>query len=50
MKYLWTFLAGAVFGVIGGLLVAPKPGKKLQKELKNGFEDLTEKALKLATA
>ena len=49
-KFFFTFVAGAAVGAATGLLFAPKPGKKLQKELKDGFEGLTEKALKLATA
>ena len=50
MKYFFTFLAGVAVGAAAGLLLAPKAGKKLQRELKDGLEDLTEKALKLATA
>ena len=49
-KFFFTFVAGAAVGAAAGLLFAPKAGKKLQKELRDGFEDLTEKALKLATA
>jgi len=49
-KFFFTFAAGAAVGAAAGLLFAPKTGKKLQKELKSGIEDLTEKALKLATA
>lgn len=49
-KFIVTFVAGAVFGAAAGLLLAPKPGRKLQKDLKNGLEDLTERAIKLATA
>jgi gas vesicle protein len=49
-KFFFTFVAGAAVGAAAGLLFAPQAGKKLQKELKNGIEDLTEKALKLATA
>ena len=47
-KFFFTFVAGAAVGAAAGLLLAPKTGKKLQKELKDGFEDLKEKALKLA--
>jgi gas vesicle protein len=47
-KFFFTFVAGAAVGAAAGLLFAPQPGKKLQKELKDGFEDLKEKALKLA--
>jgi gas vesicle protein len=47
-KFFFTFVAGATIGVAAGLLFAPQAGKKLQKELKNRVEDLTEKALKLA--
>ena len=49
-KFLFTFVAGAAVGAATGLLFAPKPGKKLQKDVKEGFEALTEKAIKLATA
>ena len=49
-KFFFTFVAGVAIGTATGLLFAPKAGKKLQKELKDGFGDLTEKALKLATA
>ena len=49
-KFFFTFVAGAAVGAATGLLLAPKAGKKLQKDLKDGFEGLTEKALKLATA
>ena len=47
-KFFFTFVAGAAVGAAAGLLFAPQTGKKLQKELKSGFEDLKEKALKLA--
>ena len=52
-KFFFTFIAGAAVGAATGLLLAPKTGKKLQKDLKDGFEDLSEKAqkaIKLATA
>jgi gas vesicle protein len=49
-KFLFTFVAGAAVGIGVGLLYAPKKGAKLQKELKNGIEDLTERVLKVATA
>ena len=49
-KFAFTFIAGAAVGVACGLLFAPKQGKKLQKELRNGIEDLTERVLKVATA
>jgi gas vesicle protein len=49
-KFFFTFVAGAAVGVATGLLFAPKTGKKLQKDLKDGFDELTDKALKLATA
>ena len=49
-KFFLTFVAGAAVGAAAGLLFAPQTGKKLQKELKNGLDDLTERALKLATA
>ena len=52
-KFFFTFVAGAAVGAAAGLLLAPKPGKKLQRDLKDGIEDLTEKAqkaIKLATA
>ena len=49
-KFFFTFVAGAAAGAAAGLLFAPQTGKKLQKELRSGIEDLTEKALKLATA
>ena len=49
-KFFFTFVGGVAVGAAAGLLFAPQTGKKLQKELKSGIEDLTEKALKLATA
>jgi len=49
-KFFFTFVAGAAVGVAAGLLFAPKPGKKLQKDLRNGIEDLTDRVLKVATA
>ena len=49
-KFLFTFVAGAAVGAAVGLLYAPKKGVKLQKELKNGIEELTERVLKVATA
>ena len=49
-KFLFTFVAGAAVGAAVGLLYAPKKGVKLQKELRNGIEDLTERVLKVATA
>ena len=47
-KFFFTFVGGAALGAAAGLLFAPQTGKKLQKELKSGLEDLKEKALKLA--
>ncbi|MEK6375210.1 MAG: YtxH domain-containing protein [Acidobacteriota bacterium] len=49
-KFFFTFVAGAAVGAATGLLLAPKAGKKLQKDLKDGIEELTDRALKLATA
>jgi gas vesicle protein len=49
-KFFFTFVAGAAIGAATGLLLAPKPGKKLQKDLKDGIDQLTDRALKLATA
>jgi len=49
-KFFFTFVAGAAVGAAAGLLLAPKTGRKLQKELKDGIDVLTDKALKLATA
>ena len=49
-KFFFTFVAGATVGATLGLLYAPKKGVKLQKELRNGIEDLTERVLKVATA
>ena len=47
-KFFFTFVAGAAVGAAAGLLFAPKPGKKLQKELKEGFDDISDKVRKLA--
>lgn len=49
-KFFFTFVAGAAVGVAVGLLYAPKKGVKLQKELREGIEDLTERVIKVATA
>lgn len=49
-KFFFPFVAGAAVGAAAGLLLAPKTGKKLQKDLKDGIEVLTDRALKLATA
>lgn len=37
------FLAGAAIGVGLGVLLAPKSGKETRKDLKNKFDELTEK-------
>ena len=50
MKFFFTFVAGAAVGITVGLLYAPKQGKKLQKELKVGIEDFTERVKKVANA
>jgi gas vesicle protein len=47
-KFFFTFAVGAAVGAAAGLLFAPQTGKKLQKELKNGFEDFSDKVRKLA--
>jgi len=49
-RFFFTFVAGAAVGIAAGLLYAPKTGKKLQKELKEGIDDLTDRVLKVATA
>lgn len=49
-KFVFTFVAGAAVGAALGLLYAPKKGTKLQKELRNGIEDLTDRVLKVANA
>lgn len=38
-----VFIAGAAVGAAVALLYAPKPGRKLQKDLRNGWDDLTDK-------
>ncbi|HJW92813.1 MAG TPA: YtxH domain-containing protein [Thermoanaerobaculia bacterium] len=38
-NYSFTFVAGALIGAAVALLYAPKPGKKLQKDVKNFAED-----------
>lgn len=50
MKFVFTFIAGAAIGVAAGLLYAPKKGIKLQKELRDGIEDFTERVKKVANA
>jgi len=50
MKFVFSFIAGAAVGVTVGMLYAPKQGKKLQKELRNGIEDFTERVKKVANA
>ena len=49
-RFFFTFVAGAAVGAAVGLLYAPKTGKKLQRELKEGIDDLTDRVLKVATA
>jgi len=49
-KFFFTFVAGAAIGAAVGLLYAAKTGKKLQKELKDGIDDLTDRVLKVASA
>lgn len=49
-KFIFTFVAGAAVGAAVGLLYAPKKGTKLQKELRDGIEDITERVRKVATA
>ena len=49
-KFFFTFVAGAALGAAVGLLYAPKTGKKLQRELKDGNDDLTDRVLQVATA
>ena len=50
MKYVFTFVAGAAIGAALGVLYAPKKGRKLQKDLREGIEDLTERVRKVAIA
>ena len=47
-KFFFTFVAGAAVGAAAGLLFAPQTGKKLQKDLKEGFEDFSDKVRKFA--
>ena len=47
-KFFFTFVAGAAVGAAAGLLLAPQTGRKLQKNLKEGFEDLGDKVRKFA--
>jgi len=49
-KFIFTFVAGAAVGAAVGLLYAPKKGTKLQKELRDGIDDITERVRKVATA
>lgn len=52
-KYAITFFAGALTGAAVALLLAPMPGKKLQKQIRNAVEDQVEnvdKILKKAVA
>jgi gas vesicle protein len=49
-KFFFTFVAGATVGAAIGLLYAPKKGIKLQKDLREGIEDITERVIKVATA
>jgi len=41
-SYSFTFVAGAIIGAAAALLLAPKPGKKFQKDVKNFAEDSVE--------
>jgi len=41
-SYSFTFVAGAVIGAAVALLLAPKPGKKFQKDVKEFAEDSAE--------
>jgi gas vesicle protein len=45
-SYSFTFFAGAIIGVATALLLAPKPGKKFQKDIKNFAEDQAENVQK----
>ena len=42
-KFAFTFIGGAVVGIALGLLYAPKKGIKLQKELKEGIDDFSDR-------
>ena len=42
-SFAFTFIGGAALGIAFGLLYAPKKGIKLQKELKEGIDDFSEK-------
>lgn len=51
-KFPWTHVAvsfaiGAVAGAVTALLFAPTTGKKLQKQIKNTFEDQVDNVEKL---
>ena len=41
-SYTFTFVAGAIIGAAAALLLAPKPGKKFQKDVKEFAEDSAE--------
>ena len=49
-RFAITFISGAAIGVFVGLLVAPKKGVKLQKELKDGIDDISDKVKDVAGA
>jgi uncharacterized membrane-anchored protein YhcB (DUF1043 family) len=46
-KFAWGFVAGAATGVVAALLLAPMTGKKLQKQLKNVYEDQVDNVEKI---
>jgi gas vesicle protein len=41
-SFTFTFVAGAIIGAAAALLLAPKPGKKFQKDVKEFAEDSAE--------
>ena len=49
-KFAFTFIGGAALGIVAGLLFAPKKGIKLQKDLKEGIDDFSDKVKDVAGA
>ncbi len=39
----WKFLKGALLGVLAGMLLAPKSGKKLREDVKKYYKEISDR-------